>query len=103
LYEWNNSADDSNIESKGIVKYVIGNKSDLGQKRNVSSKEGNTFAAGISSHYIETSALNASNVDFVFLEIGRLLISNDLIPNGTDSDGIGFIIGPSHEISSECC
>jgi Ras-related protein Rab-11A len=45
---------------------LVGNKNDLGKYRQVSYDEGLQFAQTFKLAFIETSALNASNVDNCF-------------------------------------
>lgn len=50
---------------KKVPKVVIGNKSDLDKKREVSRDEGNAFANGLNCPFIETSAKCKVNVDLM--------------------------------------
>ena len=55
----------------GIVVAIAGNKSDLENKRAVDKLEGEEFAEQNGAIFTETSALNASNVDGLFIEISE--------------------------------
>lgn len=52
-----------------IVIMLVGNKSDLRHLRAVSTEEAKDFAAKNSLHFIETSALDSTNVENAFLTI----------------------------------
>lgn len=50
------------------IKMLVGNKSDLGSKRVVSQQDAETFAKENRMTYTETSALDASNIEAVFIK-----------------------------------
>jgi Ras-related protein Rab-2A len=50
---------------------LVGNKSDLEAKREVSKEEGEAFAAKNGLFFLETSAKTAVNVEAAFLETAR--------------------------------
>ncbi|KAL2800577.1 ras family-domain-containing protein [Aspergillus keveii] len=52
--------------SSNIATMLVGNKIDLGQLRAVSTEEAKRFASENSLSFIETSALESSNVDVAF-------------------------------------
>ncbi|KAI9433830.1 GTPase [Lactarius indigo] len=52
--------------SPHIVTLLVGNKTDLGSLRSVTTEEAATFAAENGMEFIETSALNTSNVESAF-------------------------------------
>ncbi|KAL6567347.1 Ras-related protein ric2 [Orobanche gracilis] len=52
-----------------IVVMLIGNKSDLRHQVAVSTEEGTSFAERESLYFMETSALDATNVDNAFTEV----------------------------------
>lgn len=58
---------------------LIGNKSDLGDQRQVSTQEGMEAAKTFRCKYIETSAKNRTNVDEAFYTLIREINSN-LVP-----------------------
>jgi GTPase SAR1 family protein len=53
---------------------LIGNKTDLHSKRQVSEDEGLEFANKNKLDYIECSALNATNIDLVFETIAKKVL-----------------------------
>ena len=55
--------------SSGVNKLLVGNKSDLTSKRQVTFEEAKEFADQMSMEFVETSAKQASNVDRAFLTI----------------------------------
>ncbi|EDR30177.1 hypothetical protein, conserved [Entamoeba dispar SAW760] len=64
---------------KDIIKYLVGNKTDLAANRIVSSQEAEDLAKREGFEYIETSAKSNNNVDELFQQIGRLLVQNNLL------------------------
>jgi Ras-like without CAAX 1 len=64
-----------NYESVPIV--IAGNKSDLGQRRQVSTREGEAMAKEFNCPFLETSAALRHNVEEVFFEIVRCIRSKE--------------------------
>jgi Ras-related protein Rab-1A len=56
---------------EGVIKILVGNKSDLTSERQVSREEGEELAQKLNVSFIETSAKNADNIDESFLTISR--------------------------------
>lgn len=76
---------------QGIVVMVVGNKSDLETKREVDTEEASQFCQKNGLFFIETSALNASNVDAAFekilSEIYRSVVAKNMEKGGQSSNG----------------
>lgn len=70
---------------KNIVIMLIGNKTDLGTLRNVSTEDAKEFSQMENLFFMETSALEATNVESAFLtvltEIYRTISKKALIAN----------------------
>eukprot|EP00466_Bigelowiella_natans_P007941 jgi/Bigna1/58451/fgenesh1_pm.92_\ len=64
--------------SAGILKdaviLIIGNKTDLGDARQVSTEEGESLAAKHNARFVETSAKSAHNVDKAFMITAREIL-----------------------------
>lgn len=60
--------------TKSVV--LAGNKCDLNQKREVSEKEAQLFAIYNDLYYIETSAMNCTNVEELFMIVGLKITRN---------------------------
>jgi small GTP-binding protein len=58
---------------KEIPGIIIGNKSDLEEKRKVTKEEGIKLAKQLSLDYVETSALAGVNVEEAFLRLGEFI------------------------------
>jgi small GTP-binding protein len=70
--DWYNEA----VQFCGNVnKYLIGNKSDLTDKRQVTFEEGLALAEELKCPYLETSALNGSNVEDAFSLVACKLLN----------------------------
>ncbi len=69
---------DIKLHTKNVLPgFILGNKSDLIEQRNVFGDEIIELADELGLEYIETSALTGKNVDKAFLKLGELL-SEDL-------------------------
>ncbi|XP_031487995.1 ras-related protein RABA4d [Nymphaea colorata] len=104
---------------KNIVIMLIGNKCDLGSLRAVPTEDAKEFAQRENLFFMETSALEATNVETAFLnvltEIYRIISKKALVAN-EDGEGTGNaallkgtkIIVPGQETASDvkkqaCC
>lgn len=103
---------------KNIVIMLVGNKSDLGHLRNVTSEDAKEFSERENLYFMETSALEATNVEPAFntvlTEIYQTVSKKALVANETESGGNSSllkgsnIVVPSAEPSSgvnkySCC
>ncbi|KAK7206730.1 ras family-domain-containing protein [Myxozyma melibiosi] len=98
-----------------IVIMLVGNKSDLRHLRAVPTEEAKNFAAENNLSFIETSALDASNVELAFqnilTEIYRIVSAkqldqaNETAPRPGEGKPIDFARPPdeSKKDSSKCC
>ncbi len=59
---------------KDILIYLIGNKSDLEEKRQVTQEEGKKFAEENNLVFFETSALNGNNIEEIFTQSAAELV-----------------------------
>lgn len=60
--------------SKSVIKYIIGNKVDLEEKRAVSTHEGKSLAQSLGVQFLETSAKQATNVNRMFTEMSASIL-----------------------------
>ena len=56
---------------------LVGNKSDLAKKRQVTVEEADAVAKRYNIQYFETSAKTGSNVDESFYNVSKLIIENE--------------------------
>jgi len=60
------------------ITYLVGNKSDLEKERVITTDQGETYATDrMECNYMETSALDNSNVDELFNHIAEVFIEKD--------------------------
>ena len=86
---WFTEIEKNNFEVMPII--LVGNKSDLKEQRAVSSEEAQEYSKRNKMMYIETSALDGSNIENCFLQ---------LIDNITDNDsGFDSASNSKNEIS----
>ncbi|KAF5458193.1 hypothetical protein F2P56_022247 [Juglans regia] len=103
---------------KNIVIILIGNKSDLEHQRAVPTEDAKEFAQNEGLFFLETSALEATNVESAFLTVlteifnivnKKSLVADENRSNGNPTSLAGkkiIIPGPAQEIptkSSTCC
>lgn len=101
-----------------IIIILIGNKSDLGTLRAVPTEDAKEFAERENLFFMETSALEATNVDTAFLtvltEIYRVVSKKALVANDApDSGGSSSLLKgtqivvpgqePPNTSSAKCC
>ncbi|KAL1827908.1 hypothetical protein ACET3Z_006320 [Daucus carota] len=76
---------------KNIVIMLVGNKSDLGHLRNVTSEDAKEFSERENLYFMETSALESTNVETAFntvlKEIYDTVSKKALVANEADSSG----------------
>ena len=65
-----------NYNNDNIIKILVGNKSDLEEKRAVSFEEGQEMANHYNVRFLETSAKNCKNVDQAFTMMTREIKNN---------------------------
>ena len=70
---------------KKIVKYLVGNKSDLTEKRAVSRREGEDVAQAYGMKYFETSACTGDNILLTFISLVRDIYSHMTLLNISDT------------------
>jgi GTPase SAR1 family protein len=75
ILSWNREIEDANSTSnKKILKLLVGNKTDLVQRREVPTDQGESCAKRLSASFVETSACSSTNVDVAFLNLARRLV-----------------------------
>ncbi|XP_064608071.1 LOW QUALITY PROTEIN: ras-related protein Rab-30-like [Liolophura sinensis] len=93
-----------NYAGKNILTYLVGNKTDQINRREIPTAIGQQFAQRYEMRFLETSAKEADNVEKLFLEIGKELTKltreNEVRPKGE----AGFTPGSATTVSSfSCC
>uniref|UniRef100_A0A224XWM0 Putative ras-related in brain n=1 Tax=Panstrongylus lignarius TaxID=156445 RepID=A0A224XWM0_9HEMI len=105
-----------NVEEP-LVLCVVGNKTDLESQRKVAREEAQLYATSIAASYFESSALNDSGIEDIFLccAAGMITLSQDKLvqtlrvstPTNTDSTTSSRILNIStasnHEKPPLCC
>ena len=76
INEWIQQFKENHDRVDQIPKYLIGNKSDLVEAREVDQKLIDNLEKKLGYKYFETSALNNSNIEELFKDIGESLYRN---------------------------
>lgn len=88
-----------------IVIMLLGNKSDLDSQRDVSSEDAKEFAEREGLYFMETSALEATNVEPAFLtiltEIYRIVSKKSLVANEEAEGSSALLKGTSISVGQE--
>ena len=66
-------ADVDRLAQKGVCKLIIGNKTDLQEKRVVTHQEGQAFADSLGAPFLETSAKTSQNVQEMFTSMAKAI------------------------------
>ena len=100
---------------KSVLIYLIGNKSDLEDKRQVTTEEGEKFAEENNLIFYETSALNGNNIEEIFVNSATDLVTkleNGDFKDNFENTGIKIYQFPTQEVeniitdkkpNSTCC
>ncbi|KAK8093832.1 hypothetical protein PG997_000517 [Apiospora hydei] len=92
--------------TEGVNKLLVGNKSDMSDKKVVEYTVAKEFADSLGIPFLETSAKNASNVEQAFLTMARQ-IKERMGTQATTNTKPGVQVGPGHSVSSSssggCC
>ena len=92
---------------KDTVIYLVGNKSDLNDDREISFEEGNLFAKNNDIKFMETSAKNNENIKELFKNIAEDIyikfFSQKNNKNDTDDNIIILNINKSKKHKHRCC
>ena len=100
---------------KNIIIYLIGNKNDLEDKRQVTFEEGKKFAEENNLAFYETSALSGDNIEEIFIQSATDLVTkleNGDFKDNFENTGIKIYQFPTQEVeniitdkkpNSTCC
>ncbi|EGG25205.1 Rab GTPase [Cavenderia fasciculata] len=80
------------LASKDATIILVGNKSDLSEKREVSFLEASNLSMENDLLFLETSALSGDNVEEIFLKCAKTVVSK-LDDGNIDMEGLGIQIG----------
>ena len=125
VYDISNRATFDNIKSwvedckrlspKSVLMILVGNKTDLEERREVSYNEGSIFAQKNGMLFFECSAKTGNNVEKIFMESTQEIYSrikkgfydleneNCIIKRGTDSDNITLSKENQNTNGGFCC
>ena len=89
---------------KNILIYLIGNKTDLEDKRQVPKESAKKFAEENNLVFYETSALNGSNIEEIFVKSATTLVEkleSGQLQDGLSSSGIKIFKFPNKETEAK--
>lgn len=83
---------------------IVGNKSDIENKREVSFQEANELAMSNNCTYYETSAKNGGNIEKVFFELTEVIYAKQQMQKGaTRDEGVNLNDREHKQESKGCC
>ncbi|CAK7564043.1 MAG: ras GTPase [Sporothrix epigloea] len=92
--------------TEGVNKLLVGNKSDMTEKKVVDYQVAKEFADSLGIPFLETSAKNASNVEQAFLTMARQ-IKERMGTTATNNTKPSVQVGAGHGVSNNqgggCC
>ena len=77
-YNWYNDIKDKLGKDKALHGFLIGNKNDLVDDKQIKREAAENLAGDINLGYVETSALTGANVEHVFYQIANKLLNKYL-------------------------
>ena len=77
-----------NVQGDNLKIVLVGNKSDLNDKRQVRTDEGEKLAKSMNLMNIETSSKDGSNVEELFKMIGSVLPGMEGVEMSANNEGI---------------
>ncbi|RKP36098.1 GTP-binding protein ypt1 [Dimargaris cristalligena] len=95
--------------SEGVSKLLVGNKSDLEDKKVVEYTVAKEFADQLGVPFLETSAKDSTNVEQAFLTMAKQIKDiMDTVPTNSQKDKKSINLGgtqsvPQQQSSSGCC
>lgn len=91
--------------SDNVNKLLVGNKSDLTNKRAVSFDQAKEFADSLGIEFIETSAKNATNVEKAFLMMASQIKARykPAVTGGGKDSGVNLQGQSVNNKSGGCC
>ncbi|KAI0806742.1 GTP-binding protein ypt1 [Fomes fomentarius] len=88
--------------SEDVKKLIIGNKSDLVERKVVEYSAAKEFADALSIPFIETSAKNSTNVDEAFYTMAKVIRDDvDANPEGESSSNKSSTVTPGRTLNTE--
>ena len=91
--------------SKGSPVILIGNKSDLINKRKVSKEQGETYAKNNNLIFFEASGKSGENVQESFFNLGEIIIKSEKFLENKDKSKNEYIVSKStsKKTKKKCC
>ena len=88
---------------KNVLIYLIGNKSDLEDKREIPFEQGQQFAEENNLTFYETSALNGNNIEEIFVQSATDLVTkleNGAYKDNFENTGIKIYQYPNQDVEN---
>ena len=78
-------ADIDKFAKQGVLRILVGNKCDLEKQRIISKEEANEMAEKLGIKYIETSAKDTINIETLFVDTAKYLLSKQVNKSGNSN------------------
>ena len=65
------------IAKEGVLRFLVGNKCDIENKRAVSTQQGQELARQYGINFIETSAKETTNIEDLFINVTKLYVQKN--------------------------
>lgn len=103
LRKWVSDVD--RLANKQVCRIIVGNKTDLSEKRAVRRDEGQAFADSLGVPFIETSAKTASNVQQLFIQMCQAISRRQGLAAPRDQGLDQWTLRPGQQVATKkgCC
>lgn len=89
------------LAAPDVCRLIVGNKSDLSDKRVVTTEEGQSLAQQYGVSFLETSALGNANVEEMFTAMAKAMRKKQGATSGGENGGNAVPLKPAKKVEGE--